>query len=428
MTGRHLSRRTALKGLTLGFCGWSTSSWLPALADVAANTGSKPRSVILIWLNGGPATIDLWDLKPQHDNGGPFREIPTSVPGMRISEYLPSLATMADDFSIIRSMSTREGDHSRARVVSLTGYTPQGAIRFPAIGSLVAHEFNVENDIPSYVHIGGRPTVSGGGFLGPQFAPFVVGGRSRRGDPDPNNSGLAVADLTPPSEEQQAERLQLQAELRALSNITVSPVVDALDSARNRALRLMNPKAASAFNLEEEEDRSLREAYGIGAFGQGCLMARRLVERGVSFVEVSLDGWDTHSNNFERVTELSLQLDHGCSSLLKDLGQRGLLQDTLVVCQGEFGRTPRINGQVGRDHWPSSWAVMLAGAGIRGGQVVGRTSDDGTEIESEPTRTADLMATIFRGIGLDPRKQNISNVGRPIRLADPDGNAVEELL
>lgn len=411
--------------MALGVTAWSTSSWLPALADVASATGKKTKSVILIWLNGGPATIDLWDLKPGNQNGGPFRKINTKVPGMQISEHLPGLATQAADFSLIRSMSTREGDHSRARFVSMTGYTPQGAIKFPAFGSLVAHEFNVENDIPAYVHIGGRPAITGGGFLGPQFAPFVVGGRSRRRGPD--NADLKVADLVPVSPGQQAERLQLQSELASLSTMPTSVVTDALNSARDRALRLMNPQAASVFNLEEEQ-ASVREAYGSGSFGQGCLMARRLVERGVSFVEVSLNGWDTHSNNFERVKELSQQLDRGCASLLNDLRERGLLKDTLVVCQGEFGRTPRINGQDGRDHWPASWAMMLAGAGIRGGQVIGETSADGAEIKSKPTRTADLMATIFRGVGLDPRKQNMSNVGRPIRLADPDGTPLEELL
>ncbi|MCA9019466.1 MAG: DUF1501 domain-containing protein, partial [Planctomycetaceae bacterium] len=386
MSNNFLSRRAALQNMALGISAWSTTSWLPSLVTAAAETGSKPKSVILIWLNGGPATIDLWDLKPGNKNGGPFQEIETQVPGMKISEHLPSLAKQASDFSIIRSMSTREGDHSRARFVTMTGYTPQGAIKFPALGSLVANEFNVENDIPSYVHIGGQPTVSGGGFLGPQFAPFVVGGRSRRRGPD--SSDLKVADLAPASAEQQAERLQLQSGLKSLSTLPASLVTDTLDSSRDRALRLMNPKVASVFDLEQEE-ASLREAYGRSSFGQGCLMARRLVERGVSFVEVSLNGWDTHSDNFERVKGLSQQLDQGCASLLKDLRQRGLLQDTLIVCQGEFGRTPRINGQSGRDHWPASWSMMLAGAGIRGGQVIGKTNEDGTKIESRPTRTAD---------------------------------------
>lgn len=425
MPNKLPTRRVALQQMALGVSAWTTPSWLPAFAQAAEESGKKPKSVILIWLNGGPATIDLWDLKPGNENGGPFREIETATPGMKISEHLPNLAKQAADFSLIRSMSTREGDHSRARFVTMTGYTPQGAIQFPTFGSLVAHEFNVENDIPGYVHIGGRPAVSGGGFLGPQFAPFVVGGRSRRRGPD--SPDLKVADLEAGSVEQQAERLMLQQELQSLTTVPGSLVTDALDSSRERALRLMNPKAASVFDLEEES-AALREAYGKTSFGQGCLMARRLVERGVSFVEVSLNGWDTHSNNFERVQELSQQLDRGCASLMKDLKERGILKDTLIVCQGEFGRTPRINGQEGRDHWPASWSMMLAGAGIRGGQVIGKTNADGTKIESKPTRTADLMATIFRGVGLDPRKQNMSNVGRPIRLADPDGTAIEELL
>ncbi len=382
--------------------------------------------MILLWLNGGPATIDLWDLKPQHENGGLFRPIDTSVPGLQISEHLPKLATLASNFSLIRSMSTREGDHSRARVVSQTGYTPQGAIKFPAIGSLVAHELQVASEIPTFVQIGGQPAIRGGGFLGPQYAPFVVGGQGRRDMPGANTS-LKVEDLTPDSESLLTQRLHLQAELHAASRMPASPVVDALDSAAARALRLMNPKAAAAFNLDDEA-RTLRDGYGAGAFGQGCLLARRLVERGVSFVEVSLDGWDTHANNFERVQDLSQQLDRGMASLITDLRDRGLLQDTLIVCQGEFGRTPRINGQSGRDHWPSTWSVALAGAGIRGGQVVGSTSPDGMQLATRPTHTADLLATVFRSIGLDPRKQNMSNVGRPIRLAEPSGVAIEELL
>ena len=386
----------------------------------------------MLWLNGGPATIDLWDLKPGHEHGGPFREIATNVQGMQISEHLPKLATIGSEFSIVRSMSTREGDHARARFVSSTGYAPQGAIKFPAVGSLVAREFeDASRDIPSYVHIGGLPRIGNGGFLGPKYAPFVVGGRSRSGPDVSEAPDLKVADLAPTgeiSDRRRAMRLDLAAELRSLSAISGgSPVVDALDSANERALRLMRPEAASAFDLHEEDD-ALHQAYGAGAFGQGCLMARRLVERGVSFVEVSLDGWDSHANNFERVKELSLQLDGGFATLLVDLKQRGLLDSTLVVCQGEFGRTPKINGQAGRDHWPSSWAAVFAGAGIRGGQVVGRTSKDGMAVESQPTRTADLMATVFKSIGLDPLKQNMSNVSRPIRLANPDGKPIEELL
>lgn len=428
-----LSRRDTFRRLGVALGGAATTSWLPSFAVATDSSTIRPKAVILLWLNGGPATIDLWDLKPGHANGGPFREINTVVPGMRISEHLPQLASQAKEFAIIRSMSTREGDHSRARLVSATGYTPQGAIKFPSLGSLVAHEFDDSGlDIPSYVHIGGRPAITNGGFLGPKFAPFVVDGAARRGQPEPSQSSeLTVADLAPPIDVSSAEHLQRLSLLSELSKRSSLPqgssVVEALDSATERALRLMRPEAASAFNLESEPT-VLRDAYGRNSFGQGCLLARRLVERGVRCVEVALDGWDTHADNFEKVKGLSTQLDHGFATLLGDLKQRGLLQDTLVVCQGEFGRTPRINGQAGRDHWPSSWAVTLAGAGICGGQVVGETSDDGIDVTSRPTRTHDLMATIFKSLGLDPMKQNQSNVNRPIRLADPEGKPIEALL
>ncbi|MFO1066559.1 MAG: DUF1501 domain-containing protein [Pirellulales bacterium] len=430
---QSLTRRNALR---LGACsvGVSTvSSWMPRVVSAAEST--KPEtanSVILLWMNGGPATIDLWDLKPGRETGGPFREIATTVPGMRISEHLPKLAGEASNFSIIRSMSTREGDHSRARMVSITGYTPQGAIQFPAIGSLVAHELDVApRDIPSYVHIGGRPAITGGGFLGPKFAPFVVGGRDRRGADQAGVANLRVADLAMHeglAPDRQNRRLDLLAELGSTANhASDSAVANAIESATDAALRLMRPEAAAAFDLEQEP-RFLRERYGTTNFGQGCLMARRLVERGVRFVEVSLDGWDTHADNFERVKTLSQELDRGFATLLQDLRERGLLESTLIVCQGEFGRTPKINGQSGRDHWPASWAAVMAGAGIQGGRVIGATNDDGTRVETTPTKTADLVATVLKGIGLDPLKQNMSNVSRPIRLADPSARPIEELL
>lgn len=425
-----LNRRQILKSLGVGFCAGFAPGWMQ-LALASDRQISSVKGVILLWLNGGPATIDLWDLKTGHVNGGEFRPIDTNVPGMQISEHLPALSNVANHFSIIRSMSTREGDHSRARVVASTGYTPQGAIKFPSLGSLVAHEYGqVECELPSYVHIGGRPTISGGGFLGPNFAPFVVGSSERRAGAM-GDSALAVADLRSPESVSTAnrdERLRLLEELGSLTPLDRSnAVVDTIESATERGLKLMNPNAAEAFDLEKEE-AILRDAYGRTRFGQGCLMARRLIERGVPFVEVTLDGWDTHNDNFARVKELSQQFDAGFASLLTDLEQRGLLSQTLIVCQGEFGRTPTINGQAGRDHWPSSWSVVLGGGGIRGGQVVGETSGDGVEVVSRPVRTADLNATIFRAIGLDPMKQNMSNVGRPIRLADPEAQAVEELL
>ncbi|MBN9520508.1 DUF1501 domain-containing protein [bacterium] len=424
------SRRDWLRLSAVGAAGVSQSGWLGALAADAPADPRRHKSVILLWMNGGPATIDLWDLKPGHENGGPFRETGTAVPGLRVSEHLPNLATRARELAVVRSMATREGDHQRARVVGLTGYTPQGAIQFPSIGSAVAHEFDDPTaDLPGFVSIGGRAGDVGGGFLGPRFAPLVVGGN--RFGPGAPAADLRVPDLDLPpgvTADAHARRMNLLGEVeREFTPGRGNPVAETIRAATDRAVRLMRPEAAAAFRLDDEPAR-LRDSYGRGPFGQGCLLARRLVERGVAFVEVSLDGWDTHQNNFDRVRELSGALDTGFAALLADLKDRGLLDSTLVVCQGEFGRTPRINGQSGRDHWPASWAAVLAGAGIKGGQAVGRTSADGTAVETAPTRTPDLIATVVRAIGLDPMKQNMSNVGRPIRLADPAAKPIQELL
>lgn len=423
----HLTRRAWLQGALVGVgatCG-SLSGWLGALA---ARAPRKPaKSVIVLWLNGGPATIDLWDLKPGHPNGGPFQEIATTAPGLKISEHLPKLAQHGRDLALIRSMATREGDHERATYLLRTGYTPMGAIQYPALGALVARELGREgSDLPDFVSIASaRYASSAGGYLGPHFDPLVVGNSSAP------EQGLTVPDLTrlpDLSDSTQSARLDLLARMeKRFTAGQKAPVAQSIQAATTRAIRLMKPEAAAAFDLDQEKQTS-REAYGPGLFGQGCLLARRLVERGVPFVEVSLGGWDTHQNNFEQVKGLSGILDAAFSTLLADLKQRGLLDSTLVICQGEFGRTPKINGGQGRDHWPASWAVALAGGGLKTGQAVGRTSKDGLAVEEQPRNVPDLIATVARAIGVDPQKQHLSNVGRPIRIAAPEANPIEELL
>ena len=424
------SRRDLLRLSAVGAAGFSQAGWFRALASAASDNPKRHKSVILLWMNGGPATIDLWDLKPGHENGGPFKEI-EAAPGVKISEHLLKLAKHGKEFAIVRSMATREGDHQRARVISLTGYTPQGAIQFPALGALVAHEFDdPKADLPGFVAVGGRGGDIGGGFLGPRFSPLIVGG-DRLGMGTGAPADLKVPDLERPAgvnTEAHAKRLELLAGLeKDFAPGKGHPVAETMKAATDRAVQLMRPEAAAAFRLEDEK-LAVRDAYGRGSFGQGCLLARRLVERGVAFVEVTLDGWDTHANNFDRVKALSGTLDTAFAALLADLKDRGLLDGTLVVCQGEFGRTPKINGQSGRDHWPASWSAVLAGAGVKVGQAVGKTSSDGTQVESDPIRTADLVATVMKAIGLDPMKQNMSNVSRPIRLADPVGKPIKELL
>ncbi|HVX60081.1 MAG TPA: DUF1501 domain-containing protein [Pirellulales bacterium] len=421
-------RRDWLRLATLGTVAGSQSGWLSALAADAAPRRERKRSVILLWMNGGPATIDLWDLKPGHANGGPFQEIETAAPGVKISEHLPGLARWTKDMAIVRSMSTKEGDHGRATFLSMTGYVPQGAIQFPDVGALVAKEIGEEAaDLPGFVRIapGRNGSTSGGGFLGPRYSPLVIGEGAAGLD------DLTVPDLKRPTEVSdaaQSRRLELLAGLeRRFEAGRGNAVVETIQSSAARAVRLMRPEAAGAFRLDQESDE-VRDAFGRNVFGQGCLLARRLAERGVPFIEVALDGWDTHQNNFERVKDLSTTLDRAFSALLNDLSQRGLLESTLVVCQGEFGRTPKINGNTGRDHWPASWSAVLAGGGVKGGQVVGKTSADGMKVEEQPIGIPDLIATVCTAIGIDPKKQNISNVSRPIRIADPAAKPILEVL
>lgn len=412
--------------------GFGASSWLANLA--AAEQGSKPkRSCIVLWMAGGPSQTDTFDLKTGHANGGPFQKIATKTSGIEICEHLPAFARWTEKSAIIRSMSTKEGDHGRATQHLRTGYLPQGSIQFPALGSIVAHERKeFHSDLPHYVSIAPRGIFAPGrppaGFLGPEYAPLVVG--KDRGD-DQDESMLRVENLQRPgqlTDQQAQQRLDL---LRTMEKefLDGHPGMTAQShqSAYDRAVRLMSPEAAKAFNLDEEPV-ALRDAYGRNRFGQGCLLARRLIERNVPYVEVSLGGWDTHDDNFTKTRDLCRILDPAWSKLLSDLDERGRLDSTLVVWMGEFGRTPVINPQVGRDHYPKAWSVAMSGGGVKGGQVVGKTSADGLTVEDRPVTVPDLLATVCLSLGLDPTKQNMSNVERPIRLVDPSAKPIKEIL
>jgi uncharacterized protein (DUF1501 family) len=383
-------------------------------------------------MNGGPSQTDTFDLKPGHEHGGPFQPISTNVPGVMISEHLPEMSRWMHRLAVVRSMSTREGDHGRARDHLRTGYLPQGPIQFPVLGSLISHEREPSSgELPNYVSILPRGLfragISPAGFLGPGHAPLIVddGGASESG------ASLRVENLTRSAGVSVGQALERRELLTRLEHdfLTQHPglAVDGHRTALARSERLMSPRAVETFALESEPSQT-RERYGATPFGQGCLLARRLLERSVPFVEVTLGGWDTHSENFTAVESLSSTLDRAWGALMHDLEERGLLERTLVVWMGEFGRTPAINPQLGRDHYPKAWSVVLGGAGIRGGQVLGRTSPDGMSVEDRPVAIPDLLATICLAVGLDPQKQNISNVARPIRLVDPAAQPLAELL
>jgi hypothetical protein len=380
-------------------------------------------------------------LKPGHANGGPFKDIATSVSGIRISEHLPKVAMQMDRMAVIRSMSTKEEDHGRAAFLLRTGYRPEGPIQYPSIGALISKELGRDDSLlPNFVSIAPfrqfSPEAYGPGFLGPTYAPLVLGDNPQA--PNDYEQALKVQNLKAPGEvipPRVDSRIDLLEEMdRAYAARQPGLSVRSHQAAYDRAARLMRTSAAKAFHLDEEP-AAVRDAYGRSLFGQGCLIARRLVERGVPFVEVTLGqlnnnavGWDTHGDNFNQVRQLSEVLDPAWATLMEDLKARGLLDSTLIVWMGEFGRTPQINNNQGRDHFPGAWSTVLAGGGLRGGQVVGRTSKDGTKVEDRPVSVPDLLATVCLALGMDPLKQNTSNIGRPIRIVDKAAKPLREVL
>jgi Protein of unknown function (DUF1501) len=277
------------------------------------------------------------------------------------------------------------------------------------------------------------------GFLGPKCAPFNVGERNLAGGVDTGNSPLQVEDLDIPREIGRARADQRLGLMQSLSHdfLTTRPGIPSFShqSAYARAVKMMKSSAAKAFDLDQEP-AAVHDAYGRNPFGEGCLLARRLVERGVPFVEVTLSsvdggnalGWDTHAQNFDAVQKLSAVLDAGWSTLINDLRTRGLLDSTLIVWMGEFGRTPKINESAGRDHFPNAWSTVLAGGGIRGGQVIGNTGVDGEQVKQRPVLVPDLLATVVKGLGIDPTKQNTVDNGRPIRIVDGKATPIKEVL
>ena len=441
---RRLARRHFMRLSAAGVAGVSMSGWFDALAARAADHPDRRRSCILLWMTGGPSQLDTFDLKPDHANGGPIKPIKTSVTGVAISEHLPQLAKLMKHASIIRSMNTIEGDHARATYFLRTGYVPSGAVQYPTMGSFLSKELGRERTLPNFVSIAPyrslSPAAYGSGYLGSRYAPLTVGASGNQGQPqDDVLRALKVKNLKRP---EQVDLPQAGARLALLKDLEADFLAHRADAgpvshrtAYEQAVRMMRSEAMQVFDLDKEPAQ-LRDAYGRNLFGQGCLLARRLVESGVPFVEVGLNGvpgaqslgWDTHQNNFETVKKLSAVLDPAWATLIKDLKDRGLLDSTLIVWMGEFGRTPKINQNTGRDHYPAAWSSVMCGGGIRGGQVVGRTSRDGMTIEERPVKVADLMMTICAALGIDPAKQNMSNVGRPIRLADPNGSPIKELL
>ncbi len=382
----------------------------PELLYGAVGPRATTKSVILLWMNGGQSHIDTWDPKPGRPTGGPIAAIETAVKGIQISEHMPRLATQFKDISLIRSLTSQEGSHERAQYLMHTGYMPLGSFQHSALGSTVWKMKGRGNpDLPAYVHVGSG--VLPAGHLGSEYAPFQVG--SPEGATDNIEHHRSV----------NAQRFERRLDLlRRLDNPFArrygkAEVVKAYGDYYNAAHRMMKSDSAAAFDLEREQG-DIRTTYGETFFGQGCLLARRLVQAGVRFVEVTLGGWDTHQDNFARVAELSGQVDRAVAALLDDLRRLKLLDHTLVVLCSEFGRTPEINPNSGRDHWPRVWSAMLAGGGIAGGRVIGESTPDGHEVARDPVQVGELHATVCKCMDIDPTVTNYAADGRPIRIVE----------
>jgi hypothetical protein len=413
MTRRHFARHLAGSASLAAAAG----SFTTALRAGARDLKRKHKSCILLWMGGGPSTIDMWDMKPGSDAAGPFRPIATTG-DVQICEHLPQLAKVMQHLSIVRSMSTREADHNRGRYYLHTGYVPNPDITYPSYGAVVSHELadkTQDLEIPPFVSIGGNS--EGPGFLGMTYAPFVVGydGRVRDakilGSQDDFYARMQMLDKI---------ESNFIAQRRGLAASDHKKILD-------KTAVVLTSQQMSAFNIDDEP-AAMRQRYGQGNFADGCLMARRLVEAGVPFVEVDFGGWDHHQNIFRTLQNDKLpQVDQAASALVEDLVQRGLFEDTVVLWMGEFGRTPRINANVGRDHWARAWSVVLGGGGMKGGIAVGATNDDATEVITQPYSAHDLMATVLFALGISLDKTYTSNNGRPLKIAD-GGQVIRDLF
>lgn len=436
MKRRHFMQHMATAAATL-----PAMNFLSHVQANAATVKAKNKACILLWMSGGPPTIDIWDLKPESKNGGEFRPIDTAAPGVQISEHMPETAKVFDNLNVVRSMSTREADHGRGRYYMHTGYVPNPTVVHPTFGSVVSREIGDKRpdlQIPSFVSIGGGSGPAG--FLGMAHAPFVVNGAGR-----PDNL---------PSEQGKRRLPGRLAMLEAVeSNFIKSKRGDLPEDhmkVYKSAVNLMTSSQMAAFDVDkselslglEAETQQTKDMYngpaagggrmmgGGGGFGQRLLMARRLVQVGVPFVEVDMGGWDLHQNVFQTLRDQRLpQLDRGMSALVADLKQRSMLDDVTIVWMGEFGRTPRINQNTGRDHWAASWSTVIGGGGLNNGQAIGATDVDGVRVAdgSKAYLPGDIWATVAYALGIPLNTVHTSKRGRPMKLAN-GGTPIKELI
>lgn len=405
-------------------------SFLNELRAQAPALKKQNKSLIILWMGGGPTHMDTWDLKPGEPTGGELKPIKTSAPGVEISEVLPETAKQFKHLSIIRSLVTNEGSHERGTVLMNTGRAPNPVVQFPAIGAVAAQNLASKDlALPAFIGVGGTAQRIGPGFLGMMYAPFTV---QNAGQPPANIRAPGLGD-----EKTTMERLRRRQRLfygvedgfneSAFPHMKKDAEREAAGSAAQahvsiykKAFDLTVSPLRTVFEVSKEPT-SVIDAYGgrQNQFGMGCLLARKLVEKGVSCVEVDLGGWDNHANIFNIMrTTNGPRLDKGMGTLVKELNERGMWKNTVVVWMGEFGRTPRINQNGGRDHWGRCWSVVVGGGAIKGGIAYGSTSKDGMDVDKDPVRIGDLFATLYKGLGIDPQTKVRDNLGRPLEIAE----------
>jgi hypothetical protein len=412
VTPRGMTRRHFLGHMATTAMALPAMQFVSALHANAAELKKNNKRCIVLWMGGGPSHMDTWDLKPESEkNGGEFKPMPTSASGVQICEHLPTVARQMKHLNIVRSLNSKEGNHDRGTYVMHTGYLPNPTVVHPSFGSICSFEMSdkVAIDLPHCIAINspGEPA----GFLGMTHAPFFI-----------QNPNAPVANLQPPKG---IDEFRMNRRLKMLGLVEDNFIAQrrgqgAVDhkAVYRKTLRMMNSQYTRALKLDDVPDAE-KERYGKNSFGAGCLMARRLVEMGVTYVEVSLGGWDNHTDIFNTLSRNLLpQLDKGMGNLVADLAASGLLENTLVVWMGEFGRTPKINQNGGRDHWPRGWSVVMGGAGMKGGQVVGATDKDGVEIVDRELGVMDLIASMTKAMGIPLDTQYTTPNGRPFKVVD----------
>lgn len=424
-----VSRRGFLHQLGAGAAavGALQLGWRDLLMARASELRRHGKAMILLWMDGGPSQYETFNPKIGSDNQGPATSIPTNVPGVHFAEFWPQTARVMNEIALIRAMKSNEGEHDRAIALVRTGYSPSVSIQYPTWGSVVAREReDASFDLPAFVRIG-KPRIAtrdvNEGVLGARYAALPI-----------ETAGQLPPDVrTLVDNEVLARRLALTAQLdEEFAQRGGSAAVAEKREVYDRASRFVLSPRLKAFDLQGEPER-LRDAYGRTNFGQGCLLARRLVEQGVSFVEVISTGdrndagWDTHQKGFRDTPNLCQEVDPAYATLLRDLKDRGLLEDTLVVWMGEFGRTPKLKPDGGRDHYATGWITALAGAGVRGGQVIGATDDDGVDITDRPVSVQDLFKTFCHVLDVDPHGEYWTSDARPIKLVE-GGETIGELF